>query len=328
MESSTTFYNILSENRWRTAWLFLLFPIMIASIAFLAIFAIVFVQQQNFEIATLQAGDLFLSLIPFLTIGATIWILISLTFGKNMILAFSGANKIEKQESPELFRIVENLAIRTGIPTPSIYIIEDESMNAFATGFSPKNASVAITSGLLKKLNKNEIEAVMAHEFGHILHRDIRIMLIAVTMVGIIQLLAEIILRIFFRNIRSVSGGGEKKNSGQIIFVMIAIAVIIWAISFFGSIFVQMGISRKREFMADAESANLTRNPQSLITALQKISQDARVEVLDGKRSIAAMCITDPLEQKSSFFDSLSGLFASHPPVQKRIEALEGMKGM
>jgi len=256
-----------------------------------------------------------------------VWITIALAFGKHMILAFSGANPIEKRDNPELFRTVENLAIRTGIPTPNIYIIEDESMNAFATGFSPTDSAVAITTGLLKKLDKNELEAVMAHEFGHILHRDIRIMLIAVTMVGIIQLLAEVILRVVFQNIRAFSNGDEKKDSGQIIFVMIAAAVVIWLISFLGAIFVQMGISRKRELMADAQSANLTRNPTALISALQKISTDARVEILDGKRSIAAMCIADPLETKSSFFDSLSGLFSSHPPVQERIEALQGMSG-
>jgi len=305
----------------------LLFPAMIASIAFLAVFAIAFAQQQDFGLATLHAGDLFFSIIPFLTIGAVVWITIALAFGKHMILAFSGANPIEKRDNPELFRTVENLAIRTGIPTPNIYIIEDESMNAFATGFSPTDSAVAITTGLLKKLDKNELEAVMAHEFGHILHRDIRIMLIAVTMVGIIQLLAEVILRVVFQNIRAFSNGDEKKDSGQIIFVMIAAAVVIWLISFLGAIFVQMGISRKRELMADAQSANLTRNPTALISALQKISTDARVEILDGKRSIAAMCIADPLETKSSFFDSLSGLFSSHPPVQERIEALQGMSG-
>ena len=267
-----------------------------------------------------ESVDVFLTIAPFITIGATLWIMIALLGGRKMVLAFSGAKPLTKAENPELYRIVENLAIQTGIPTPQIYIIEDNSMNAFATGYSPQKSAVAITRGLLNTLEKTEIEAVMAHEIGHILHRDTRVMLVAITMVGIIQLVSEIILRIVFRNMRYSGGGGKKK--GNAVLVIIVIAIVIWFIGFLGALFVQMGISRRREFMADAEAAHLTRNPQSLVTALQKISTDSRVEVLDGKRTIAAMCIADPLEQKKSFFDKLTGLFRTHPHVEDRIAAL------
>lgn len=307
-------------------WLFMLFPAMLFTITFLAIFAIAFFGTEDWVLASYEAGNMFFNVIPFVTIGATIWALISIFFGQKMILGFAGAKSIEKKDAPELYRIVENLAIRTGIPTPKIAIIEDQSMNAFATGFSPNNASVAITRGLLEKLNKKEVEAVMAHEMGHILHRDIRIMLIAVTMVGIIQLVAELIFRIVFRNLGAFGKGkGSKKGGGAAILVIIAAAVVIWLISIFGALFVQMGISRKREYMADAESANLTRDPLALASALEKITADSRVEVLDGKRSIAAMCIADPLDQKQSFMEKLSGFFASHPPAKDRIALLRSM---
>lgn len=320
---SATTYHALSANRWRTAWLMLLFPAMIATITMLTCVAISYYAGYGVDYDPLMASlEMFLIVIPYITVGATVWVMIALLGGRKIILAFAGAKPIKKADAPELYRIVENLAIQTGIPTPKIYIIEDESMNAFATGYRPENSAVAITRGLLNQLEKTELEAVMAHEFGHILHRDTRIMLIAVTMVGMIQLMAELIIRSVLRGM-SRSSNSDRKGSGQAALILFAVIVAIWFISFLGAIFVQMGISRRREYMADAESAHLTRNPGALVSALQKISKDARVEVLDGKRTIAAMCIADPLEQKKSFFDQLSGLFATHPPIKDRVSALE-----
>lgn len=321
-----TTYTALARNRWRTLWLLMLFPAMIATITYLASLAVGLTNSENLEHGLIVGSTFFVGVIPFVSAGALVWTLIAITAGKRMVLSFAGAKKVRKIDAPELYRTVENLAIQTGVPTPEIYLIEDESMNAFATGYAPSRAAVAITRGLLGKLEKPELEAVMAHELGHILHRDTRVMLIAVTMVGIIQILSELILRGVFRTMH-ISGRDDRKGGGGAIAIAFLIVIAVWIIGALGAVFVQMGISRRREYMADAQSVHLTRHPDALISALQKISGDARVEVLDGKRSIAAMCIIDPLGQgKHGLFDALEGLFASHPPMAKRIAALQSLR--
>jgi len=322
-EDKETTYAALRKNRWRTLWLFMLFPAMLATITYLSLLSFSAMEYGSVTPAVYNSAALFFDIAPFVTVGAVLWVIIALLWGRRMVLAFAGAKPIEKRDNPALYRSVENLAIRTGIPTPKIYIIDDHSLNAFATGYSPKNSAVAITKGLLEKLDKSELEAVMAHEFGHILHRDTRVMLMAITMVGIIQVLAEVILRMIFHRVHY----GDDEDAGRIIIFLLAAAVVIWLISAFGAVFVQLGISRRREYSADIASAHITRHPTALVSALQKISKDARVEVLDGKRSIAALCIADPLEKKKDFLDKLSGLFATHPPLKKRITALNGLAG-
>lgn len=324
-ELSHTFYDAIAKNRWRTAFLFALFPAMMLTIVYLgSLITTLYASNLPVDQAFVAAGDLFFQFTPWVIVGSAVWILLMMLGGKNMVLSMAGAKLISKAEAPDLYRMVENLAIRTGMPTPQVYIIEDESMNAFATGFSPQSAVVAVTRGILRQLDKDELEAVLAHEFGHIICRDTRTMLIAITMVGVLQLLADMILRSMWYAGRS-KRSNEKNGAGGII--MLA-AIAIWLIGFVGSVLVQLGISRRREFNADAQSAQLTRNPAGLISALQKISTDARVEVLDGKRSIAMLCIADPLEgEKHSFLETIQSLFRTHPSTKRRIEELRGMGG-
>ncbi|HLD64230.1 MAG TPA: M48 family metallopeptidase [Candidatus Peribacteraceae bacterium] len=320
---SRTTYEALAANRWRSLWLLMLFPAMLATIVLLGILVVVAAEQGVTDQSINRIGELFFGVIPFVIVGATLWIIIALLTGKRMVLSFAGAKPIKKAEAPELYRLVENLAIQTGIPTPTIYIIEDQSLNAFATGYKPEGAVVAVTRGILERLEKPELAAVLAHEFGHILHRDIRVMFIAVTMVGIIQLISELILRGLFHGM--YGGRSDRKSGAGAAGIIFLAAVAIWLIGFLGAMFVQLGLSRRREFMADTESAHLTRHPESLINALQKIAADPRVEVLDGKRSIAAMCIADPLENKRNLLENLQGLFSTHPRVQDRIRALQAL---
>lgn len=309
-----TTYEIIAANRRRTVLLLLLFPAMLALISFLASLAFGFMATENIDAVVLNATETFLKILPFVTAGTVLWMIIALAGGRRMILGFAGAKPMEKRDHPELYRTVENIAIQTGIPTPQIYIMEDKGLNAFATGYSPERAAVAVTRGMLQTLDKPELEAVMAHEFGHILHRDIRVMMIAITMVGIIQLAAEVILRSLFYSAQGRRGGNGKQSGGG---VALIIGIAIWFIAFIGAIFVQMGISRRREFMADAQSAHLTRHPSSLISALRKIAENPRVASLEGKGSLAAMCIIDPV----------MGLFATHPSLSERITALQTMGG-
>lgn len=321
-----TFYNAMSKNRWRTAFLFSLFPVMLLTIVYLGSYIVATYSESGYSDVTTQTGDLFFALSPWVIGGATLWTIIMILSGKNMILSFSGAHPLQQSDAPELFRIVDNLAIRTGIKTPQVYIMEDNSLNAFATGYSPDKSAVIVTRGILKKLSSPELEAVLAHEFGHILNRDTRTMLVAITVTGIIQLIADLILRSLWFSGRARGGRREAHDqSGVIVFFAIG---AVWIIGCIGAILVQLGISRKREYLADAESVYLTRNPQSLITALEKITADPRVEQLDGQRSIAALCIADPLEEGNrSLLDVLQGLFSTHPSTKKRIAELRSMMG-
>ncbi|OGJ58327.1 hypothetical protein A3H22_01270 [Candidatus Peribacteria bacterium RIFCSPLOWO2_12_FULL_55_15] len=297
---------------------------MLLAILYLGSFILMAFSGSGYGDATTQTGNLFFTLSPWIIGGSILWMIVMVFSGKNMILSLSGAHPIKKSDAPELYRIVENLAIRTGIKTPRVFVMEDDSLNAFATGYSPDKAAVTVTRGILKKLIPAELEAVLAHEFGHIINRDTRTMLVAITMTGIIQLIADMILRSLWFSGRSRGGRshGDDK-SGAIVFLAI---IAVWIIGFIGAILVQLGISRKRELLADAESAYLTRNPQGLITALEKITADPRVEQLDGKRSIAALCIADPLEAgNQSLLDSLQSLFGTHPSTKNRIKELRRM---
>ncbi len=327
-ELATTFYGAMSKNRWRTVFLFALFPVMILLVVYLAILILTVSSGNGYGgDVTTQTVDMFFAVSPWVIGLSVLWMVIMVLSGKNMILSLSGAKPIEKKDAPELYRIVENLAIRTGIKTPSVYIINDPGMNAFATGYSPDNAAVTVTRGILERLSPSELESVLAHEFGHILNRDTRVMLIAITLVGILQLMADLVLRsLWFGGLRG--RGRNREGGGESGLIILAAIIVIWLIGFVGSVLVQLGISRKREFLADAESAYLTRNPEGLITALQKITSDPHVDELRGKRSIAALCIADPLEEdKQSFLDSLQGLFSTHPSTKKRIEELRRMMG-
>ena len=317
-----TCYEVMARNRWRTLLLFALFPIMLAAMTMLGSLALAIVESDGAGGAIgPSALQNFLAISPVVGAVGTMWIGITLVSGKRMVLAFAGAKPIAKRDAPELYRIVENLAIRTGITMPALYVIDDPSLNAFATGYSPNRAAVAVTKGILEKLEKPELEAVLAHEFGHILSRDTRVMLIAIAMVGILQMLSEIVIRGIFHGSR---GSRDRKDGGP---VLLLIAIGVWLIGSVCAVLVQMGISRKREYLADAQSAYLTRDPLSLAAALAKISADPRVEVLDGKRTAVALCIADPLEEKQSFVDGMLGLFSTHPPVKDRIALLRGMGG-
>ncbi len=240
-----------------------------------------------------------------------------------MILAVSKAREVKKRDAPQLYRTVENLAIAAGLPTPRVYVINDSAPNAFATGRDPQHAVVAITTGLLDKLDKPELEGVIAHELSHIGNYDIRLMSLVTVLVSIIALLSDLFLRWGF-----FLGGGDDDNggggNGQAIFLIIALLLAIVA-PIIGLI-IQMSISRKREYLADASGALLTRYPEGLARALKKISADT--EPLEAaNKATENLYIINPLrdnvEDKRKRF---AGLFSTHPPVEDRIKKLTEMK--
>ncbi len=221
---------------------------------------------------------------------------------------------MEKHESPELYRIVENLCIANGQPMPAIYIIEDDSPNAFATGRDPEHASVAFTTGLLNMLTKQEIEGVAAHELSHIKNYDIRIMTIVVVLVGAIMLISDIFLRVSFQ--------GDRKQAGlPLLLIGLALAIISPLLTQI----IQLAVSREREFLADASGALLTRYPEGLASALQKISASP-TKMRNANHATAHLFISSPFgapsEKKRTWFQKL---FATHPPVEERVRRLLSM---
>ena len=240
-------------------------------------------------------------------------------YSDKIILGMSKAKQIKKSDYPELFRIVENLCIGAGIPMPKVYVIDDSAPNAFATGRDPKHAVVCATTGILQKLNKIELEGVIAHEVSHIRNFDIRLMAIVVVLVGLVALLADFFLR-------SLWYGGERKNSREgnnAAGIFLLIGIILAILSPIIATLIQLAVSRKREFLADASGALLTRYPEGLAAALEKISKDKEpLEVANN--ATAHLYITNPFKGKisGSWF---AGLFNTHPLVEERIKILRSM---
>lgn len=231
-------------------------------------------------------------------------------------LAVSGASEIDKQADMELYRLVENLSIAAGLPMPRVYIIEDMAPNAFATGRNPKHAAIAVTRGLFAKLTKPELEGVIAHEFSHIGNDDILLSTAIVILVGIVVMVSDWFLRISFW------GGGDDDNKNP--YMMIAGILLALLSPLFASL-IQLAISRKREFLADASGALLTRNPNGLADALAKISADSTPLQRAGKAT-AHLYISDPMkEHKGSARGWFSGLFSTHPDPEERIARLRQM---
>lgn len=238
-----------------------------------------------------------------------------------IILAISQARQADKKRDFNFFTAVENLCLTAQLPMPKLYIIEDTAMNAFTTGRDPNHAVICATTGLLSRLTKSEIEAVVGHEISHIKNYDMRLMTVVVIMVGLITLLADWFLRgSSFFNIRK----RDREKNTQIHLFFLVLAVVLVLLSPFIANLIKLAISRRREFLADAGSAMLTRNPNSLITALKKLSADK--EPLEAaNKATAHLFIINPLKNLHKGVGWFSSLFNTHPPIEARIQALERM---
>ena len=261
-----------------------------------------------------------------LAIALAIWVVMSLVGyfqGDSILLTMSKAKKIKRDDHPRLYNIVEEMKIASGLPKmPNVYIIDDPALNAFATGRNPDKASVAITSGLLQKLNRDELQGVIAHEISHIKNRDVLLMAMASVMLGTIVILAWYVSRVMIfggagRTRRSSSGGGQ----GQIIIFIIAIAFMILAPIF--AYMIYFAISRKREYLADASSALYTRYPEGLASALEKLGASTG-QLKSANKATASMYIINPFRKKGRAATDLS---STHPPISERIRILRSMVG-
>jgi heat shock protein HtpX len=260
----------------------------------------------------------FLKAAPFATLGAAAWIVVAYFFHQNMIDAVTGGREIQRSDDPRLYTILENLCISRGIPTPRLKVIESDALNAFATGMNAKQYSITVTTGLLDRLDDAEIESVLGHELTHIRNGDVRMMVVAVIIVGVISFFAELIFRLWFYNGLSFRGSrsDERRGGGAGIAILVAIGLLVVAYAL--SFLIRLALSRSREFLADAGSVELTKNPDAMISALRKI--EGRGELPGATSAVMEMCIDNPREGFGELFDT-------HPSVEKRITAIVKFAG-
>jgi heat shock protein HtpX len=236
-----------------------------------------------------------------------------------LVLSMSGAKPVSRREFPDLYNTVENLAITAGLPLPKIYIMDDPALNAFATGRDPEHAVVAVTSGLLRALERDELEGVIAHELSHIGNRDMLLSTMVVVLVGFITLLSDF----FLRSMLFGRGGDDRSGGGQIKIILLIVGVVLAILSPLVATLIRLAVSRNREFLADASGAMLTRYPEGLAKALEKISATG-IKMRKANNATAHLFISDPFGKKSKK-RWLHNLFLTHPPAEQRIAALRGM---
>ena len=298
-------YTYQSANVHRTWLLFGIFFVVVMGLGY---------------VFTMAYGDP--SFIIFAALFSIIYSFISYYASASIALSLARAKEIEKSDNPDLWNIVENLAITAGLPMPKLYITPEMQINAFATGRDPRHAAVAVTQGALQRLNKTELQGVIAHELSHVGNRDILVSTVAAILAGIISLIADLFLRsLFFGGF----GGRRGRGGGEAQEVFFIAAIVLSILAPIGTMLIQFAISRRREALADASGVLLTRYPEGLISALRKIEVDT-VPMASAKDSTAHMWLDNPFKGKQASW--WHKLFMTHPPVEERIAALQKMSGM
>ena len=309
-------YEQIASNKRRSAGYVGLFVVMWLGIGLLVgwIFAINSPSQPG--VSAPVAKDITTGLIvaALLALGAVVY---TLTSGSRMVLAVAGARPADPQRYQQLYNLVEALAIGDGIPMPAVYVVEDRSPNAFATGVSPAKAAVTVTTGLLAIMDREELEGVLGHELSHIKNYDTRLLLIVTTLLGMAGLLASLIWRSAF-----FARGGRGRNNNQFAMLLLLAGLLLAIVGFVVGPMIRLALSRRRESLADASSVELTRNPTGLIRALKTL-QTNDAPLVKANHATAAMCIDDPLQHHES---RIHRLFDTHPPIAERIATLERME--
>ena len=256
----------------------------------------------------------FLAAAPWATVGTILWVVIAYYFHQSMIDAITGGREVTRKEEPRLYNLLENLCISRGITMPRLKVMESDALNAFATGMNEKQYAITVTTALLAQLDDPEVEAVLGHELTHIRNGDVRMLVVAVIIAGVVSFFAELIFRMWFYGGfgRGRSSSSEDRGKGgNMIAIVIAVGLI--ALAWLLSLVIRFALSRSREFLADAGSVELTKNPDAMISALRKI--EGRGELEGATSAVMEMCVDNPRQEFGDLFDT-------HPPVDKRIEAL------
>jgi len=288
-----------SVNNVKTMLLLVMFPALLLGLTWV----VCVVMQEDFLV---WASLVFLATI--------VWFLIAYAFNSAMISSATSSKPLERRENKRVYNLVENLCMAQGMTMPKINVIEDMSLNAFASGINNKNYTVTLSRGIIERLDDAELEGVIAHELTHIRNRDVRLLVVSIIFVGIFTFIAQFGTRVLLYGPRK--SRSSKNDGGGMIILLVVVAAA--AIGYLFSLLLRFAISRKREYMADAGGAQMTKNPLALAMALRKISGDPKIESVK-REDVAQLFIEHPLSKKGGF----SNLFATHPPIQKRIEILE-----
>jgi len=298
----------IRKNNFNSILLLVLFPVLLLAMTYTLIF---FIGDKDID----RTNSLFLPTAPAVLAGTVIWFLIAWA-GNSLFIRWATSSKpLERIENKRVYNLVENLCIQEGMSLPKIYVIDDDSLNAFASGIDKKSFSISLSKGIINKLNDEELEGVIAHELSHIKNRDVRLLIISIIFVGIFSFLAEMA----FRSLRFAGRKSDRDSKGSGVIILIAIAIT--AVAYLISLLLRFGISRKREYLADAGAAEMTKKPYALANALRKISADPAIEAVES-RDVAQLFIDNPTPSahKSASWDNM---FATHPPIEKRIGLLE-----
>jgi heat shock protein HtpX len=320
-------YTHIASNKFRSmlllAGLFLLIYVLVYAGALIAEVVIDSDGSVDYYL-TAAARDL-IKAFPYATIAAALWIVIAYFFHQSIIDAVTGGEDVTRLQQPRLYNLLENLCISRGIPMPKLKVMDSDALNAFATGLNRRQYAVTVTTGLLRALNDQEIEAVLGHELTHIRNGDVQLMVIAVVIAGVVGFLGELFFRSFFYSNWNFGGGrsssrsssdGDSKGGGAVVVVILAVALILLA--WLLSQVVKLALSRSRELLADAGSVELTKNPDAMISALRKIEN--RGELPGATSAVMEMCLDNPRE-------GFADLFATHPSVDSRVAALVKFAG-
>ena len=298
-----------SRNNFRSLLLLILFPCLVVGLTYLFCYLLHLLAVQDDEVTTSQlltyTTAMFVHILPYVIGGVLIWFLIAYFANTSIINSATGAKPLERKNNPRVYNLVENLCMSQGMKMPKINIIYDDSLNAYASGINESTYTVTLSKGIIDKLEDAD--------------HDVRLLIISIVFVGIFSMIAQIALRSAYYSSFTRSNKNDK-NGGAV--VIILLAMLVAAIGYFFATLMRFAISRKREYLADAGSAEMTKNPLALASALRKISADPDIEAVR-REDVAQLFIQHPGKQASSALSGLSGLFATHPPIEKRIQVLE-----
>ncbi|WP_428669616.1 M48 family metallopeptidase [Reyranella sp.] len=317
MATTTNFVAAQAANRRNTLILLVVLTLFAAGFGYLI--GWVLQSEATDEVPLVSQAGLVMA--SGLAVASVVWSLISLTYGSRLVVAMADAKEIAKDDAPQLFNVVEEMSIASGVPMPGVRVMETDALNAFATGTSTSNATIAVTRGLLNTLNRDELQGVIAHEMAHIANLDTRYMTIVGVTVGLIALIADMILRTMrwggTRSSRNSNSDKKSSGAGLLIIVLVVVAII----APIAAKAVQMAVSRQREYLADATSVQFTRNPSGLISALQKLAA-AAAPFPGVSRATQHLFIVNPIK---TFTAKSSALMATHPDVADRIARLRNL---
>lgn len=300
----------IRRNNLRSTFLLLSFPLLILFAVYLFFF-FAYGGLENMELANYA----FLRTLPLVIVAVGIWFAIAYFSNSAIIRAATGARPLERKENMRVYNLTENLCMSVGMQMPKLYVIDSPVLNAFASGIDQKSYAVTLTTGIIEKLDDRELEGVIAHELTHIRNKDVRLLIISIIFVGIFAFAVQILFRSLIYGNR---GRKNDKVDGRVMLIALVIAIVVYALS----IVFRFALSRKREYLADAGAVQMTKNSHALASALRKISGHSELDVKSS--DVKQMFIENkPGKDNASFFGGLSGLFATHPPIEKRIAILE-----